>query len=293
MFLSEDHETGPHPRATRRPRDRTPVFPGALPLAEKTPLTAGCPSKNPLFCQFLSCKKHEIPATAAGGALFVPPCVPGTPGRCPKPFLKFICLFLSTYFPRKSTGGWGWNNDPERMPALCHETLGALDLCQRRSTKARWTLAKVDKEQDSSASSLQVRSDLNPHIRNRGVRSDNQLASMDIGTLNPQRFSDPAPSPCDPGRHLQECSGARAGKCSPECFLSAFGHLAPSASGGFGAPKVQKTLRKHSLGHSETGAPNRSKALRGALSGQGPRAPPVNGGRNRNHHPHSGKDRQG
>ena len=34
---------------------------------------------------------------------------------------------------------------------------------------------------------------------------------------------------CDPGRHLQECSRARAGKCAPECFLSDFGHLAPSA----------------------------------------------------------------
>ena len=33
VFLSEDHETGPHPGATRRPRDRTPVFPGPLALA--------------------------------------------------------------------------------------------------------------------------------------------------------------------------------------------------------------------------------------------------------------------
>ena len=34
---------------------------------------------------------------------------------------------------------------------------------------------------------------------------------------------------CDPGRHLQECSGARAGKCPAECLLSVFGHLAESA----------------------------------------------------------------
>ena len=36
------------------------------------------------------------------------------------------------------------------------------------------------------------------------------------------------PKICDPGRHLEECSGARAGKCPTECFLSAFGHLARS-----------------------------------------------------------------
>ena len=33
---------------------------------------------------------------------------------------------------------------------------------------------------------------------------------------------------CNPGRHLQECPGVRAGKCPTECFLSAFGHLAHS-----------------------------------------------------------------
>ena len=37
------------------------------------------------------------------------------------------------------------------------------------------------------------------------------------------------PLTCDQGRHLQECSGARAGKCPPECFFSVFGRLAPSA----------------------------------------------------------------
>ena len=41
---------------------------------------------------------------------------------------------------------------------------------------------------------------------------------------------------CDPGRHLQECSGARAGKCPTECFLSDFGHLARSS----------KSAKKHS-----------------------------------------------
>ena len=34
---------------------------------------------------------------------------------------------------------------------------------------------------------------------------------------------------CDPSRPLQECPGARAGKCPKECFLSDFGHLARSA----------------------------------------------------------------
>ena len=72
---------------------------------------------------------------------------------------------------------------------------------------------------------------------------------------------------CDPSRHLQECSGARAGKCPPECFLSVFGHLAPSAPKSafecFVAvlvlKKRQKTLKKHSLGHSEPGAQKHSK----------------------------------
>ena len=38
MFLSEDHETGPHTRATGRPRDRTPAFPGPLALTENLEL---------------------------------------------------------------------------------------------------------------------------------------------------------------------------------------------------------------------------------------------------------------
>ena len=33
---------------------------------------------------------------------------------------------------------------------------------------------------------------------------------------------------CSPGRHLQECPGAQAGKCPKECFLSDFRHLARS-----------------------------------------------------------------
>ena len=37
VFLSEDHETGPRPRATGRPRDGTPVFPGPLALVEIGP----------------------------------------------------------------------------------------------------------------------------------------------------------------------------------------------------------------------------------------------------------------
>ena len=34
VFLPEDHETGPHPRATGRSRDRDPGFPGPLALAD-------------------------------------------------------------------------------------------------------------------------------------------------------------------------------------------------------------------------------------------------------------------
>ena len=34
---------------------------------------------------------------------------------------------------------------------------------------------------------------------------------------------------CDPGRHVQEWPGARAGKCPTEGFLSAFGRLPRSA----------------------------------------------------------------
>ena len=34
VVLSEDHETGPHPRAAGRPWDWTPVFPGHLALAD-------------------------------------------------------------------------------------------------------------------------------------------------------------------------------------------------------------------------------------------------------------------
>ena len=58
----------------------------------------------------------------------------------------------------------------------------------------------------------------------------------------------------------------RAGKCPTECFLSAFGHLAPSAPNMlfecflalFDPRKCQKALKKHSFGHSE---PSIQKAL--------------------------------
>ena len=71
---------------------------------------------------------------------------------------------------------------------------------------------------------------------------------------------------CDPGRHLPECSGARAGKCPPpECFLSVFGHLAPSASkstlGALGA-RCPKSLTKHSGGHFPARAPEHSRKWR-------------------------------
>ena len=64
----------------------------------------------------------------------------------------------------------------------------------------------------------------------------------------------------------RECSGARAGKC-PRFGL-------------FGAKKRQKTLKKHSLGHSEPGAQNTEKA---GTFRPGPLSTPVNGGPDRNH----------
>ena len=74
---------------------------------------------------------------------------------------------------------------------------------------------------------------------------------------------------CDPGRHLQECSGARAG----ECFLSAFGlgHLERSTPKSafwhsWGGKKRRKALKKHSLSLWGTFRP-------------GPLSTPVNGGR--------------
>ena len=59
----------------------------------KTLWMAGCPGKNALFCVFFYSKHQEIPGTPAGRPLFVPPGVPGTPGRCPEDFLNFTCLF--------------------------------------------------------------------------------------------------------------------------------------------------------------------------------------------------------
>ena len=65
----------------------------------KTSWTAGCPwDTRPVSrqkCQFFYSKQQEIPGTPTGRPLFVSPGVPGTPGRCPEDFLKFMCLFLS------------------------------------------------------------------------------------------------------------------------------------------------------------------------------------------------------
>ena len=84
---------------------------------------------------------------------------------------------------------------------------------------------------------------------------------------------------CDPGRHLQECSGARAGKCPAECFSSAFEHLPRSAPKSafrvlFVAFLGLKSAKKHSK-NTLWGTPrqvpkNTQKAFRGALSGPGP-----------------------
>ena len=113
----------------------------------------------------------------------------------------------------------------------------------------------------------------------------------------------------DLGRHLQECSGARAGKCPTECFLSAFGRLARSAPksafrvffGTFGAKKRPKALKKHSepgaqkhskkalrakrpkalKKHSEPSAQKHSKNTPWGTFWPGPLSTPVNGGRDR------------
>ena len=48
---------------------------------------------NPPF--FRDPEERAITGTPAGRPLFVPLGVPGTPGRCPDDFLKFMCLFFS------------------------------------------------------------------------------------------------------------------------------------------------------------------------------------------------------
>ena len=86
--------------------------------------------------------------------------------------------------------------------------------------------------------------------------------------------------------HLQECPGARAGKCPTVCFLSVFGPLAQSAQrvlfGVFGPKQRQKPLKKHSLGHSEPEAQKHSKSTPWGTFRPGPLGTPVNGGRDRN-----------
>ena len=54
-------------------------------------------------CQFLYSKQQEILGTPAGRPLFVPPGVPGTPGRCPENFfLSLGALFFPDF--RKGQG---------------------------------------------------------------------------------------------------------------------------------------------------------------------------------------------
>ena len=73
-------------------------------------------------------------------------------------------------------------------------------------------------------------------------------------------------------------------------FLSNFGHLPRSAPrvlfecflAFFWPTKCQKTLKKHSSGHSEAGAQNCSKSTPWGTFRPGPRSTPVNGGRDRN-----------
>ena len=100
-----------------------------------------------------------------------------------------------------------------------------------------------------------------------------------------------APQNCDPGRHLQECFWgpglkvpfgvlfgqfwAPASECPKECFLSVFWH--------FLGLKLPKSTQKNTLWGTPRQVPKiAQKALRGALSGPGPKSTPVNGGRDRN-----------
>ena len=90
---------------------------------------------------------------------------------------------------------------------------------------------------------------------------------------------------CDPGRHLQECSGAWAGKCH-KCLSSDFRHLPRSAPRSafrvlFGGFLVPKSAKKHSLGHSEAGAQNHSKSTPRGTFRPGPLSTPVKGSRDR------------
>ena len=92
-----------------------------------------------------------------------------------------------------------------------------------------------------------------------------------------------------PAANYRSVFRARAGKCPTECFLSGLGTWLGVPHGvlfecflAFFLPqKSQKTLKKHSVGHSEPGAQTTQKALRGALSAPGPKSTPVNGGRDR------------
>ena len=69
---------------------------------------------------------------------------------------------------------------------------------------------------------------------------------------------------------------APASECPKECFLSAFWR--------FLGPKNAKKHSKSTLWGTPRQVPKPAqKALRGALSGPGPKSTPVNGGRDRNH----------
>ena len=69
---------------------------------------------------------------------------------------------------------------------------------------------------------------------------------------------------------------APGSECPKDCFLSVFWR--------FFCPKKAKKNSKSSLWGTPSQVPkNTQKALRGALSGPGPKSTPVNGGRDRNH----------
>ena len=128
------------------------------------------------------------------------------------------------------------------------------------------------------------------HTRCRKKHIDIKTCLEDPHLRTPPQKSLSGGSACDPGSHLQECSGgpgqkvphgvlfecfwAPGSECRTECFLSVFwGFLCPRSA--------QKHSKSTLWGTPSQASTSTQKALRGALSGPGPLSTPVNGGRGR------------
>ena len=117
---------------------------------------------------------------------------------------------------------------------------------------------------------------------------------------SPASHKDPKPpNPQIPSRHLQECSGSRAGKCPAECFLSDFGHLARSALesafwvlfGTFRARKTLKSTQKALFRALRARCQNHSKSTPGGTFQPGPLSTPVDGGWDRKPNPQNSSNK--